>query len=298
MRSPRLLTLVVTLVALSAAGCQLGRSSGPVPEELVTSRKFSQQGVEAIQREQWDEAQQTLAKAVQACPVNAEARRSYAETLWHAGRQRDAIGQMIEASRLSPDDALLHTRIAEMQLAVGQTEAAQAQIDQALNLDPKLPVAWAVRGRVFRAAGQPQRALADYHRALGYAPDDRPILLETAQLYRELDQPQRALAVLHNLLDTYSPGEEPQAVLVATGSAYYAVGRHDDAAQNFATALSRGPPSPELLYLLAESHAARGHTAEATAAARQALALDPRHQPSLELLQKLELAQGPAAVQR
>ena len=205
MRSQRLFTIAVILIAPGAAGCQLGRSSGPVPEELVTSRKFSQQGVEAMQREQWDEAQQNLVKAVQACPLNAEARRNYAETLWHAGRQREAIGQMGEASRLSPDDALLHTRIAEMQLAVGQVEAAQTQIDQALNLDPKLPAAWAVRGRVFRAAGQPQRALADYHRALGYAPDDRSILLETAQLYREMNQPERALAVLHNLLDTYSP---------------------------------------------------------------------------------------------
>ena len=280
-------SLILTVLA---SGCRLGGNEGPVSESLVTCRQLSQQGVVAIERGQWDEAETLLAQAVKTCPVESDARRHYAETLWRRGARSEAIDQLEEAVELVDNDGSLHVRIAEMYLALGQTQLARSHAEQALDLDPKLSAGWSIRGRINRAGGDARQALADYHRALGYAPNDRALLMEIAELYRELNQPQRALSVLQSLADTYSPGEEPQRVLYFEGLAYAAMGRHDDAANSFSLAAGRGTPSPEILCALAEAEWSMGRSDAAAVAARKALTLDPQHQPSRRLLGRVELA--------
>ena len=280
------------LLLLLTFGCRFPLGEGPVPKSLVTSRQFSQRAVAAIERGHWEEGEKVLAEAVRVCPTDPDARRHYAEALWHRGQGQMAVSQLEEASRLATEDAALHVRIAEMRLAMGQVDLARGSADQALDLAPKLSAASAIRGRVNRASGRLHEALADYHRALGSAPGDRAILLEIAELYRELDRPQRALATLHNLADRYSPGEEPQEVLYLQGLALSALGRYDDAVESLSPAVTRYQPTPEMLYRLAEAELHRGRTSEAAARATQALALDPGHEPSRNLLGSAELARG------
>ena len=90
------------------------------------------------------------------------------------------------------------------------------------------------------------QALADLHRAAGYDPSDRQVIGETAAVYRSLGQPQRALESMQSLLDTYSPGEEPQQVLYWTGLDYMALRRYDDAVTSLTTAVSRDRPTPDI----------------------------------------------------
>jgi Tfp pilus assembly protein PilF len=146
-----------------------------------------------------------------------------------------------------------------------QPEPARRDVEQALRLDPKLPSAWAIRGGVMQSAGQPREALADYLRALSYMPNDRAILWKVAELHRELNQPERSIQALQALTDTYAPGEEP---------------------------------SVELLYRLGEAELLAGHTAEAAEAARKAMARQPQHQPSRDLLERIELARQPQGTLR
>jgi len=277
-------------LAVLPSGCRLPGAKGPVSRSLATSRQLCQQGVAAIERGQWEQAEQLLSEALEACSEDPDARRHYAEVLWHRGDGEAAVGELLKAARLAGDDAILHVRLAQMRLAMGQIELARQTAQHALDLNPKLSTAWAMRGRVRSAAGQPRLALADYHRALGLAPNDRAIQLEIAQLYRQLGQPRRALAALESLADTYSPGEEPQEVLYLEGLAYAALGRHDDAVESFSAALMRGQPTPEILYRLAKAEWDAGRPTHAEAAARQALSLDPQHQPSRELLDHTRLA--------
>ena len=284
--------LGLALAALSS-GCRLPGGKGPVSRSLAASRQLCQQGVAAIERGQWEQAEQLLSEALDACSEDPDARRHYAEVLWHRGDREAAVAELLEASRVAGEDAILHVRVAQMRLAMGHMDLARQAVQRALDLDPKLSAAWAMRGRVRRAAGQPRLALADYHRALGLDPNDRSIPLEIAQLYRQLDQPQRALAALQSLADTYSPGEEPQDVLYLEGLAYAALGRHDDAVESFSAALVRGQPSPEILYQLAKAELDAGRPTHAAAAAGQALALDPQHQPSRQLLDHTRLAHQP-----
>jgi len=293
MRYVRSWLIVVPLAALPLCGCRLPGHEGPAPKSLVECRRLSQQGVAALDRGRQQDAEALLAKAVAACPADAEARRHYAESLWRRGAHPEAIAQLEESGRLAGDDALLWTRLAEMYLATGQWELAWKNAERATDLDPRLPGAWAIRGGVLRVSGEPGEALTCYLRALGYSPKDRSILLEVAELYRLGNQPERSLQTLQCLADTYSPGEEPGQVQHLLGQAYVALGRYDDAVESLSLAVTRGKPTPEMFCQLGEAQLLAGSPTEAAAAAQRALALQPRHPPSLALLERIQLAQQP-----
>ena len=124
-----------------------------------------------------------LAKAVKTCPTNPEARRDYADALWQRGARPEAIAQLEEACHLAPDIAAIRVRLAEMHLALGQTEPARDNAGNGHPLESQIGLCLGGQGRVMRAAGNLRQALADFHRALGYAPYDRQFLLEVAELY-------------------------------------------------------------------------------------------------------------------
>lgn len=291
MQLARLSINAVLLMALLTAGCRLPGREGPISQSLTDCRRLSQQGAVALERGDATKAEGLLSKAVAACPVDAEARRYYAESLWRRGAHDEAIAQLEAASQLSAEDASLWARLAEMRLAQGQYEVAQRDADQALRLDPKLAKAWAIHGGVAKAGGRFQDALTDNLRALSYTPNDRAILLEIAELHRQLNRPDRALQALQSLADTYSPGEEPSQVLYLTGLAYVALARYDDGVESLAAAVTRGQPSPEMLCHLGEAQLLAGRPLDAANAANQALAMQPQHQASRELLERVQLAQ-------
>lgn len=289
----------VCWLCLAVTGCRMPNLRGPVPEALAASREMSQRGIGALESGRQPEAETLLARAVKTCPTDPDARGGYARALWQRGAKAEAIEQLEEAARLNAEDPEIRLRLAEWYLVVGRAEAAASAADQAIALNPKLAGGWAMRGRILRAAGNPHQALADFHRALGYAPGDRQILLEVAELYRQLNQPERALQTLHTLADAYTPGEEPQNVLFLQGMAYVALGRPDDGVESFSAAAIRNKLTPEILYRLAEAQWLAGRPGQATLALQQALTLEPQHQPSRELLTRIEVAQrAPGTVQR
>ena len=269
-----------------------------MPGSLVACRQLSQQGMSALERRDWAQAETLFSQAVDACPVDSEARRQYAEALWHRGNVGEAVAQLDEARRLTGDEPKLLVRAAEMHSAMGQVEESHALVERAIDLDPKNPAAFAIRGRVRRQSGQLREALADYHRALRYAPDDRDVLLEVAEVYHDLGQPQRALTSLQNLADTYPPGEEPQKVLYLMGLAYGASGRYGDAAEVLAGARDRGPPSAEVLCRLADAEFRSGQRATARRTAQQVLSLEPNHRAAQALLERIDVAQDTAGLAR
>jgi len=290
--------MVATLLVTALAGCHLTGLDGTVSRSLVTSRQLSQQGVAALERGQYEHADEVLAQAVRACPSNAEAHRNYAEARWNRGFREEALKEIETARRLAPDNASILTRIAEMRLDQGQTDEARKAAQQAIALDGKYASAWSVRARVMRAAGNSAQALADYYRALSLSPDDRKIPCEVAALYLEQNQPQRALVAIQGLADKYSPGDEPQEILYYQGLAYLGLERYGDAAVSLSAAAQRDQPTAEILFRLAQAECLGGRIAEGRAAAEQSLAINPNHQPARALLAQTQLARQTDAPQR
>ena len=276
---------------ITATGCVLPGREGTVPKSVINARQLSQRGIGAMERGDWGQAEALLGQATQACPADPEARRQYAEALWHRGAKVEALAQIEEASKNSNDDPQLHVRAGEMLLELGKPDEALRRADQAIALDAKSASAWALHGRAVQATSDAPRALADFQRALGYHHDDRQALLQTAEMYRQQGKPQRALVAIQSLLDTYGPGEEPQPALYLQGLALAALGRYDDAVESHSLALQRGPATAEIQYRLAEAHLLAGHLADARSQAQKALTLEPRHAPSAALLERIQLAE-------
>jgi tetratricopeptide (TPR) repeat protein len=278
---------IAVAVALALGGCKTLSNQGPISQSVATARQLTQQGVNAMERGDWKRAESLLARAVDLSKIDVDARRHYAEALWHRGAKAEALVQLEESRRLAPEDPSLAVRAGELHLAMGQINNASRMSDEALRLDPKCAAAWALRGRVASALGQPRPALAQYQRALGYAPEDHELPLLVAETYRQLNMPERALVTLQSLAESYPRGEEPQRVLYLEGLAMTALGRYDDAMRVLSAAAHREAPTPEILSQLAEAQLLSGRVAEAQFTLQQALALAPDHAPSRALAARM-----------
>ena len=241
----------------------------------------------------WVTAEQLLAQAVVSCPINTRSRRLYADALHRRGNLPEALVQLNEARELSPNDASLSVRAANIHLQQGQLEQAQKAASAALNADPNSADAWQVRGRVRLAQGQHRDALADLQRALGLRPDDRRLLSDMATAYQRIGSHRRALATVQSLIDTYPEGEEPAEVCFREGEILAALGRSAAAAEAMQLACRRGQPTTRMLQQLAETELRAGHPQEADQVLRHLLAHHPSYPPAVKLYQQLADSQGP-----
>ncbi|MCA9100417.1 MAG: tetratricopeptide repeat protein [Planctomycetales bacterium] len=261
---------------------------GPGAESLLNCRQLTQRGIAAMEQNDWETAEKSLEAAVASCDIDPESRRHYAESLWHRGDRIGATRQLDDAIKLSPDDATLYVRLAEMRLEMNQLGRASLLADEAVDRAPDSAAVWALRGRIKHRAGLTDEALGQYHRALSLAPSDPDILLEIADLYAELGQPRRALANLHSLAALYPPGEAPAAVLARTGLAYQALGREEDAAARLAEASNRPDATAQMYAQLAELQLASGRLADARQTASAGLARFPQHPDAMRTVQRVD----------
>lgn len=262
-------------VLLVCAGCRLPCYDGPSAKNVIASRQLTQRAMREMERGKWVDAERSLADAVKQCPSDHDAHRLYAETLWTAGRQREALVEMSEAMRLAEDDEQVLVRYAEMRLARSEHEQALDAVQRALDLNPQSADAWTARGKLCRATGELRQAVADFHHALACDPNRRDALLGLAEVYRQQNEPQRALANLRALADTYAPAEAPREVLELEAQAILALGRSNDAAEKFEAACRGGPPELRLWLATADCQLRAGQRQAAQATLEQALALWP-----------------------
>ena len=246
-----------------------------------------------MERGDWRRAESLLEQAVATNADDLDARRNYAEALWHRGARAEALAQLEEARKLVPCDPGLTVRTGEVYLEMGQINLATQMVDAALRVDPKFAPAWALRGRVTRATGHPREALADFQRSLGYTPGDYQVSLLVAETYRQLNEPEQAFVALQTLADRYPPGEAPQQVLHLEGLALSAQTRYEDAARVLAEATQRQGPNADLLCDLAQAELMAGRVPRAQYALQQALTLDPNHAASQALSLRIATAGQP-----
>jgi predicted Zn-dependent protease len=112
--------------------------------------------------------------------------------------------------------------------------------------------------------------------------------METAELQYQLGRPQRCLTTVHQMLDGFSPGDEPRRALWLEGLAYQAIDRPRDAVNSLAAAAQRGPADSELLFQLARAQSAAGQNREAADTARLALSTNGGHEGCRALLAQLQ----------
>ena len=287
--------VALLLPSMFGGGCCFWRQQNPVDEQVLLSRQFTQQGVNALERQNLDDAERLCSEAVRAAPDDAEARSSYADVLWARNRRQDALHQMQTALDREPSDSNLLLRTASMQLDMALTDDALRNTQRAIDQNPKSAQAWVLRGRIHRHVGSVPQALADFQRALSYEPRNQEALEQAASICTERGNPHRALVYLQALADTYPTGEEPQSLYIAEGVADAAMQRHAEAATALAGAC-RGPaPGADALLLLAEAQTAAGRPGEAFATAQRAMAAAPNDARCQALFDRTQVALQPGS---
>ena len=83
-----LLGAVVSLAAISGCAC-LHRDK--VDANVVSARQLSLRGIDAMQRDQWNDAETLFAEALRKNPADERAHQHFAELLWRRGQQQVAI---------------------------------------------------------------------------------------------------------------------------------------------------------------------------------------------------------------
>lgn len=286
---------VCALALLASSGCASLRAKR-ASKEVISARRMSLHGTDAMQQGKWEEAEGWFAEAVETNPADERAHVQYGELLWRKGQVDSGIQHLEKSVELSGGDANLRVRLGEMYLARGDIDRAMQQADQAILSHRDLACAWALRGDVHRQRGDLQNALTDYHRSLsqqGFCPS---VQLSLAAIYRQQNRPRRALSTLQALTEHYSPGEQSQRLLFEQGLALKALGRHSDATQLLAQAAARDDASAELLFHLAEAQALSGDPANARLALTAALQREPQHVASHQLRERLDQDQPGMAV--
>lgn len=146
---------------------------------------------------------------------------------------REIERHLLRAVELKPDYAGAYINLGNVQVRLGQTDAAIASFNKALELDPGQTAAAYNAGRMLQNRGDAARALEQYEKILRLQPDFRPaigslvFLLSTCPDDRIRDGA-RALEMASTLA-RISP-EQPE-VLMLQGFAYAEVGRFDQAAR-------------------------------------------------------------------
>ena len=282
--STQKLTRLTAIASLSAMwiGCAWDPSRTAV-EDVLSARDFTIRGNSDLRDGKWQEAEQHFAQAVEANPEGARARRLYAETLWMRGLHQNAIEQMQEAAQRAPQDPTLLIRAGEMHLNQENLKLATNYANQALKLNAKLPAAWALKGNILANQGQLDSALSSYFRALTYHEDSPKIKLAIARIHRSQLQPERALAILDSMDNQYS-----DETLFLRGLVLKDLRQYDEAARVFSIVTQNRPGRPEPYFEMANIHFQQGNTVNARLAAEGALRVAPNHDPSRELIYRLD----------
>jgi tetratricopeptide (TPR) repeat protein len=279
--------VTIALALLASAGCRTLAHKGPVPEQVANCRQLSSQARTSMEKGDWGNAETLLSKAIQANPSDSEARRRYADSLWHRGAKDAAIAQLEMARAKERNDGPLAIQLGQMYLSLGKIDASERLAADALAIDSKQAAAWLLRGQVYETKGDVRSALTDYQRAAGYSADDPSVKMRIAVAYRKLGEPERALVALDAFLENCDQGAGSQLALYERGLAQTALGRTVDAVDSFRLAAKNGSMDPDLWCRLAQAEQACGRADLAEAAVVRALALDPTYPLGQELQSRL-----------
>ncbi|PQO36029.1 hypothetical protein DTL21_08880 [Bremerella cremea] len=280
----------LTLAALlaCASGCSTFGRAQASHDRIVQARQLTQRGVQAMHRNDWDNATKYLAEAKQYSPYDVQARMHYAETLWKTDKREEAIQEMEEMLPLANDDPAIHTRLGRMYLDSGEPTEAHIAANRAIECDPKYAEAWKLQGDLALIRNDLASAKLSYIRAANNGEImDREVQLRLASTYRRLGQPGQSLACISQVHQAEFGQRLPPDVGIEQALAYRDLGRNVEAADCLAELAESNELSEELLFAWAECEVAAGRLARAEFAVNSVLQVNPQHGAALQLVGRL-----------
>ena len=116
----------------------------------------------------------------------AEAVIAEARALRQKGEQWRAVDKLREAIALDPNNAAIHTELADLYLAMKENDSARKAVAEALRLNPNYPQAHHRNAVLLRLAGDYERSISEARAALSLNPDDDTTVYSHVTIARSL----------------------------------------------------------------------------------------------------------------
>ncbi len=137
----------------------------------VRHRRFFIQGTAHLERQEFEEAEAWLRKAVEADPDSTRVHVNLGYALLNRGKRNEAIEHFERAMDLSPRDVTVLANMAAVHILLGQYEEAIEIGRRALALDPESAAAMNNIGQALLRLGRAREALAEFEGALAVVPN-------------------------------------------------------------------------------------------------------------------------------
>lgn len=222
--------------------------------------------------------------ALSLAPYHAGAHFALGTTLAALGENRDAIGELKEAARLSPDNPLPHQALGGVFVADKLYSQALSAYDTALQINPRMVDVLMSRGDLLAALGDNEKALMDYQRVREIAPKFPQVLVKIGMLYQQLKKYPEAKNTYLDAIEL-----DDKIALAYNNLAYLATetGEDLDNALVWANvAVELAPEAETFQDTLGWVHRARGETEQALAVLKKTA---QRENPAGETLYHLGL---------
>ena len=286
--------LMFSLVALLSVGC--GESK---------AQKHNSAGVSLENRGKMEEAIAEFDEAIRLDPKLVLAYYNRAQAYFGLDRYERSIQDYDQAISLDPESVVFYTKKGEAYFALGQYERATQAHKEAIRRDPQFALAYYNRGGAYIELGQRDQAIQDYKRAVNL---DRRFTLAygfRCNLYEDLFQDAVAFKDCNGLsrfdsrfakaygergfasfeLGEYQQGirdydeairlDDNRELYNNRGLAYQALGKSDEAFQDFQSAIGRGIGFAPAYYNRGKLLHDLGYYQFATEAYSKAIFIDP-----------------------
>ena len=203
---------------------------------------------------------------VRKIPGSPEPRNDYANTLWEAGRNMEAVQQYQEALRLKPDYVDAHNNLGTLFVQIGRREEAVRHLEEALRLKPNAPQIHHNLGSVYEEMGRYEDALPHLERAREGLPGNAQVIAQLAHVLAELNRGEEALERIHAAL-RLQPGD-PE-LNNSLGVLLCRLGRPSEALDPLRAALAASPERTRVRFNLGRALFEAGRLDEAEAEFRR-----------------------------
>jgi len=194
-------------------------------------------GWEALERDQFADAEALARQALERTPTDSEAAYLLGSALLFQERFHEALGPLSDAARSLHRRGVRH-RLGYCYLAVGDLAAAEQALREEVRDHPDVPNTRNALGVALARQGKHDEALAVFQEVLLRQPDSEEANNNVANVLSELGQHEEALPYLQKIVRVNPGHADAQYNL---GTLLQSLGRHDEAIDALEHAL-RGAP--------------------------------------------------------
>ena len=194
-------------------------------------------GWEALERDQFADAEAVARLALECAPTDSEALYLLGSALLFQERFQEALGPLSEAAKSLNRRGVRH-RLGYCYLAVGDLAAAEAALREEVRDHPDVLTAHNALGVALARQGKHAEALAVFQQVLLRKPQSEEANNNVANVLSELGRDGEALPYLQSVVRLNPKHADAQYNL---GTVLHSLGRHEEAIEAFENAL-RGAP--------------------------------------------------------